>query len=165
MAHSIFTFLLGLTIYQGCTWTRALDLDNKRNDSRNVFITFLVGAWFCQGFFTTASTAKVIENIILSSRLQSVVVGAIGTCQAVNRIQNGGGQGSASDLEALQGKPTPSTDEIKVVSHEAFPLHKRQGVDELVTGGLAAALQAAADAHLLCAKADRRVAFEYAKNS
>ncbi|KAL9117973.1 MAG: hypothetical protein Q9187_005485 [Circinaria calcarea] len=176
MAYSIFTFLLGLTIYQGFTWTRTLDPNAGKNDSRNVFITFVVGAGFCQAFFTTASTVKVIENILLPSRLQGVVFGVTGKRQAANRIQNRGGQGSGlggrdqasrvvTDLEALQRKPTPSTDEIKVISHEALPMYKRQGVDELVIEGLAAALQAAADAHLLCAEADRQVAFEYAKLS
>lgn len=124
MTYSIFTFLLGLTIYHGFTWTRALDPSAGTYDSRNVFIALVVGAGFCQGFFTTASIAKVIETILLPSRLQS-------TASGTNRD------------EPLQ----------------------RQGVDELVVGGLTAALQAAADAHLQCAEADRRVAFEYARLS
>ena len=176
MTYSIFTFVLGLTIYQGFTWTRALDPSAGKNDSRNVFITFVVGAGFCKGFFTTASFAKVIEILLLPSRLLSASSGTNRDepPQTRYKIEGVDGRGFgrlervqryASDSEPLQLKQMPPAEDIEAVLHEAPPLHGRQGLDELVAGGLTAALQAAADAHLQCAEADRRVAFEYAKLS
>ena len=37
---AIFAFLIGLSVYQGITWTRKLDASAGVGDSRNVFITF-----------------------------------------------------------------------------------------------------------------------------
>ena len=176
MIYSIFTFLLGLAIYHGFSWTRALDPSAGKNDSRDVFITFVVGAGFCQGLFTTASFAKVIETLILPSRLQSAAsrTNRGESLQSGYKIEGVPGSGvgrleharrDASDSKPLQREQISPSEDIEAVSHEALPLHKRQGVDELIDGGLTVALQAAADAHLQCAEADRRVAFEYAKLS
>ncbi|KAL6714826.1 hypothetical protein ACLMJK_007086 [Lecanora helva] len=63
MRASIFAFLIGLAIYQGFTWTRTLDTDAGRNDSRNVFITFIVGTGSAVSFFLFTFFLKTIENL------------------------------------------------------------------------------------------------------
>ena len=65
---SIFSFLIGLTIYQGYTWTRALDSDAGIGASRNVFITLMAGLGFCVIFFIIAFAAKDMETLMRTGR-------------------------------------------------------------------------------------------------
>ena len=65
---SIFSFLIGLTIYQGYTWTRALDSAAGIGASRDVFITLVVGLSFCIIFFIIAFAAKDIETLMRTGR-------------------------------------------------------------------------------------------------
>ena len=65
---SIFSFLIGLTIYQGYTWTRALDSDAGTGASRNVYITLMAGLGFCIIFFIIAFAAKNIETLMRTGR-------------------------------------------------------------------------------------------------
>ena len=65
---SIFSFLIGLTIYQGYTWTRALDSAAGIGASRDVFITLVVGLSFCIIFFEIAFGAKDIEMLVRTGR-------------------------------------------------------------------------------------------------
>lgn len=58
MRTSIFAFLMGLFIYQGFTWTRALDTSAGRSGSRNVFIAFIVKTGTCGLFFLLAFSSK-----------------------------------------------------------------------------------------------------------
>ena len=65
---SIFSFLIGLTVYQGYTWTRALDSNAGIGASRDVFITLVVGSGFCIIFFMIAFAAKDIETLMRMGR-------------------------------------------------------------------------------------------------
>jgi hypothetical protein len=47
LSGSLITLLLGLGIYFGFTWTDKLDAQAGPHDSRNVFITFVVGLGVC----------------------------------------------------------------------------------------------------------------------
>ena len=122
MKASIFAFLLGLAIYQGFTWTRALDPSAGRGDSRNVFITFIIGTGACVLFYLLTFSLKTVENLLGIGRRQ----------------ENGTTRIPLGDM-----------------AHQ---------VDEVVVrGGLSAALEAAALAHIRCAEADQRVALEYSR--
>ena len=65
---SIFSFLIGLTIYQGYIWTRALDSAAGTGASRDVFITLVVGLGFCVIYFEIAFAAKDIETLMRTGR-------------------------------------------------------------------------------------------------
>ena len=124
MKASIFAFLLGLAIYQGFTWTRALDTSTGRGNSRDVFITFIIGTGACVLFYLLTFSLKTLENFL-----------------RIGRSQEDG------------TSPIPLND----MRHE---------VDEaVVIGGLSAAIEAAALAHIRCAEADQRVALEYSRAS
>lgn len=124
MKASIFAFLIGLAIYQGFTWTRALDTSAGRGDSRNVFITFIIGTGACVLFYLLTFSLKIIESLLGIGRSKK---------HGTSRIPLG---------------------------------NMRHHIDEVVVvGGLSAALEAAALAHIRCAEADQRVALEYSRIS
>ncbi|KAL8726022.1 MAG: hypothetical protein Q9181_006196 [Wetmoreana brouardii] len=66
MRASICSFLVGLAIYQGFTWTRSLDKNAGPEDSRNVFIAFMVGAGACVFFYMYSFSSKTYENKLRS---------------------------------------------------------------------------------------------------
>ena len=61
---SIFSFLLGLAIYQGFVFTKGLNQDAASYDSRNNFIALMVGTGVCFVFFQMTFSAKDIESMI-----------------------------------------------------------------------------------------------------
>lgn len=140
MKASIFAFLIGLAIYQGFTWKRALDSSAGHNDSRDVFITFMVDIGVCLFFFSLTFSSKIIENILQLDR---------GNRYATNAVPVN---------DSRQRQPM-----ITTVDH---PMHPRQGVNAIMTvRGLSTALEAAAQAHIRCAEADRIVTLEYSRAS
>ena len=122
MKASIFAFLLGLAIYQGFTWTRALDTMAGRGDSRDVFITFIIGTGACVLFYLLTFSLKFVENLLGIGRSRG---------NRTNQIPLG-------DM-------------------------RHQADEAVVMGGLSAAIEAAALAHIRCAEADQRVALEYSR--
>lgn len=61
MQLSLGSFVLGLGIYLGFVWTRDLDQSAGPNDSRNIFIVFIVVVVFCIYFYVTPALYKEIE--------------------------------------------------------------------------------------------------------
>ena len=61
MQLSLGSFVLGLGIYLGFVWTRELDQSAGPNDSRNIFIVFVVVVVFCIYFYVTPALYKEIE--------------------------------------------------------------------------------------------------------
>jgi hypothetical protein len=47
LSASLFALLIGFGIYLGFTWTKNLDLDAGSNDSKNIFITYIVTLGVC----------------------------------------------------------------------------------------------------------------------
>ena len=131
---SIFSFLIGLIIYQGFTWTRALDSDAGIGASRNVFIALVVGLGFCIIFFMITFAAKDIETWMRT-----------GTTKLDEEEEVGGVRinGETPSSQATQGSSSG---------------HHQNGARSVSSRALAAALDAAAKAHAECAAADRRVA-------
>ena len=58
---SLFSFLLGLSIYLGFVWTKHLDSDAGPDDSRNVFIIFIVTTLYCLYYYQGPSFYKSLE--------------------------------------------------------------------------------------------------------
>ena len=130
---SIFSFLIGLTIYQGCTWTRALDSSAGIGASRDIFITLVVGLGFCIIFFIIAFAAKDIETLMRTGRTR------LDEEEEVEGLRLNGN----TPLQLIQG---PSSQPLQ------------NGDRHISRRTLAAALDAAAKAHAECAEADRLVA-------
>lgn len=61
MQLSLGSFVLGLGIYLGFVWTRDLDQSAGPNDSRNIFIVFILVVVFCVYFYVTPALYKQIE--------------------------------------------------------------------------------------------------------
>ena len=134
---SIFSFLIGLLIYQGCTWTRALDSAAGIGASRNVFIALVVGVGFCMIFFIITFAAKDLETWMRTGRTRLDEEEEVGDVRADGetpfRILPQVTQGSSS--QPHQG-----------------------GASSVSSRALTAALDAAANAHTRCAEADALVA-------
>lgn len=137
MELSIISLLTGLAVYQGFTWTRSLDTEAGHSDSRDVFITYLVGCGICVSSYFITRYFKTLEDHLFVRKNTvgsppSIAPGHIpGTSQnspATNQ--------SVPSLPATQSKPD--------------------------IGGLSAALEAASWAHTPCAEAESRVASQYA---
>ena len=133
---SIFSLLISLAVYQGFTWTRGLDTSAGYDDSRNIFITFMVGTGVCFYFFSFTFLSKTIEDLLRSGP---------------GRILNASSYG-----EEPQSRRYFIDDSM----------HQRHNKDRpSAAQGLHAALEAAAKAHVQCAEAERRVADEYLRAS
>ena len=148
---SIFSFLLGLAIYQGSVWTRSLDTTARPGDSRNVFITFLVASGVCFLFFLMTFLTKGIENLLRFFRLSSR-----------HTVDEGFDRIHAPD------SPQPSQSiqmEEQALSQEHEQVTSGKNEREITVTDLASTLRFAARAHLQCVEADRRIASEYAKIS
>ena len=145
MEFSITTFLIGLAIYQGFVWTKGLDSQAGKQNSRSVFIFFTTGTGLCFVYFD-AFALKEFENLLL--------------------LRNRHKHHEKTELTPLPGGRRPmrsdGTLENSTTGHENSSPRPRHSAD-VATDGLAAALQAAAQAHLTCAEADRQVALQYAQ--
>lgn len=62
---SVASLLTGLTVYLAYTWTRDLDIKASPNDSRNVFICFIVGLVLCFLFYALPTLYKYLESFEL----------------------------------------------------------------------------------------------------
>lgn len=137
MKLSITALLTGLAVYQGFLWTRGLDTEAGRSDSRDVFITYIVGCGACVLSYVATLSLKALESLIYFEN------------DTVGNTTN-------ITLDTRSG-----TSQIPPATAQSMPsLHPTQsGLD---IGGLSAALEAAARAHIECAEAERKVASEYA---
>ena len=162
MSYAIIAFIVGLAIYQGFVWTRNLDADAGKTNSRNVFIAYIVSSGFGLVFFSFAGVIKYGEDLLLRKRSLKEELG-------VNWYER------HEHHEHLQRDGEPS---LKLEAYPSGPLAKtaaapsqsihtasqpRESPGESSSGGIAAALEAAAKAHILSAEADRQVAREYAR--
>ena len=148
---SIVLFLLGLVVYQGFTWTRSLDPSAGIGGSRDVFISFMVGTSVCVIFFVCIFYSKFVENILRAGEIDIDEIKGL----EKSRMQRSIKQGHHSVVDG--GQPATLQD--------TQPAHPTPSADMTTLGGLAAALETAAQAHVKCAEADRQVALEYARAS
>ena len=146
----IFSFLIGLAIYQGFIFTKNLDNNTAPGDSRDSFIALVVGTGLCTGFFLMTFSAKDIESTLRSrfSRL------------------NGSSPHTEASLEPSGTTPQLfSTTYQQEIVHEREPANEQQRVKSPQAQALASLLEAAAQAHAQCAEADRHVAAAFASSS
>jgi len=146
---STFVFLIGFTIYEGFTWTRALDTSVAPGDSKNVFVFFMVGTGICSVFFLYISAVKTVE-IMIRNAVSSIDIGDWTT--------NHSGDPVPRAKSAVTNK-TPAKAQIHP------PLHQQRRTNRIGAGDLATALDAAAQARVHCVEANRQVAIEYARVS
>ena len=164
MSYAILAFVLGLAIYQGFVWTRNLDTNAGKLDSRNVFIAYIVSTGFCYLFFSFANVIKLIEGLL---RHKGLPLEELGTRLAESiknnrdhddRHRDGDEPVQLEEYASAEITPAPAPS-IHTASQSQINTDRRP------SSGIAAALEAAARAHILSAEADRRVASEYAKLS
>lgn len=160
MSYAIFAFIVGLAIYQGFAWTRNLDTDAGKINSRNVFIAYIVSTGCCELFFSFAGVIKTIEDLLLHDGFKTKLIGSFKTNR--DRVDRDG-----SGEEPRQLVEVPSA--IFAINSAAptQSVHTASQTQNAARGSsssdIVAALEAAAKAHILSAEADRRVASEYAK--
>ena len=170
MSYAILSFITGLAIYQGFVWTRTLDIDAGKDNSRNVFVAYIVSTGFCELFFLSAGMIKAVESLLIRGRPRTKSREPI---RNINGDFSGSYRKGDEPLE-LEECTTPaafasndaaaSTQNDDAAEDDAASQQQGpKGSDPY--GGLAGALEAAAKAHILSAEADRRVASEYAKMS
>ena len=151
---SIFAFLLGLAIYQGFVFTKGLDTSAAPGDSRANFITVMVGTGLCLLFFTSTFSAKDIESTLRVDLLRG---------RRPNQPPDAQSQFQPGNIEDI-GTITETEKNTGTIPEDQSTHAQRSG-DQDHSDRLAIALEAAAQAHVQCAEADRRVALEYARLS
>jgi len=177
---SIFSFLVGLAIYQGFIFTKNLDNNTAPGDSRDSFIALMVGTGLCTVFFLMTFSAKEIESTIRSrsSRLdesspQHMFDTARETLQAAGEASLEKTSRTtlqlSSNIQEIVHEREPAKEQQRVIIpqdqqeivHECEPASEQQRVISPQTQALARLLEAAAQAHVQCAEADRRVAVAF----
>ena len=157
MSYSIIAFIVGLAIYQGSVWTRNLDTDAGNLNSRNVFIAYIVSSGFGFVFFSFAGVIKYGEDLLLLRR--SFKTRPSGSAMY---LQRDGEPSSEPEMHPL----ATSSEKVAAPSQSIYAAsHSQDTANAIPAGGIAAALEAAAKAHIASAEADRLVAMEYARLS
>ena len=64
LSFSLNSFLVGLGIYLGSTWTQSLDETAGDNGSCAVFITYIVGLCVCYGTYALSSTVAADQSYV-----------------------------------------------------------------------------------------------------
>lgn len=67
MKLSLGSFVIGLSVYLGFVWTRNLDQDAGKTDSRNIFIVLLVVVVACIYFYVAPALYKSLEVLPVQS--------------------------------------------------------------------------------------------------
>lgn len=158
MSYAILAFIVGIAIYQGFVWTRNLDTDAGKLNSRNVFIAYIVSTGFCYSFFSFAGWIKEVEDLLLEDGLRRRPSGGSVMNNRHRHDPHGDGERSYRLDETASAQNIPA-----VTQNAHLRPHSQHNTDRSSTTGIVAALEAAAKAHTLSAKANRRVASEYAK--
>ena len=76
LSASLNSFLVGFGVYLGSVWKSSLDNDAGENNSRMVFISFIVSTTFCYGIYSLSGLAqsaqdpiqKMLEGMIFEMR-------------------------------------------------------------------------------------------------
>lgn len=165
MTYAITAFITGLAIYQGFVWTRNLDTDAGKVNSRKVFIAYIASSGYGFAFFSFAGVIKYGEDLLMLRHSFKMIANIRdrneGTIEGVVGPLNLHGELSAELPEY------PSATRAETATNPSSSVHatsQTQGtVNENSSAGIVAALEAAAKAHILSAEADRQVAMEYAK--
>jgi len=91
LSFSLNSFLVGLGIYFGLTWTRSLDEEAGANASRAAFITYLVGLCVCYGIYALSSTVVADQTYAVDKELFRKVNGlSAGARKDPNDNETGG---------------------------------------------------------------------------
>ena len=143
---SIFIFLLGLAIYHGFVFTKGLDTSAAPGDSRANFIAVMVGTGYCFHFFTFTFSLKNIESTLRIDLLRG----------RLNHPPNAQPHFQPGNIEDI-GTITETKKNTGTIQEDQSTHAQRSG-DQDHSDRLAIAIEAAAQAHVQCAEADRRVA-------
>ena len=62
LSASLYSFLIGLGVYVSFIWQRHLNPEGGFNDSRNIFITYVISISACQIIYTVSSVAQDVQR-------------------------------------------------------------------------------------------------------
>ena len=141
---AIISYLLGLAIYEGLLFAKNLDTGTTKTQSRDSFITLMVGTGVFFGFFLFVSATKDIESTL------SYFYAIGGSASSVDHHQ----RGQVVPLEDRQVVADGLEESKEQLSR---PSVNRHGP----SASLTRALKDAVEAHRRCAEADLRVANEF----
>lgn len=155
---SLGAFLIGFAMYFGFLWARGLDTNAGLNDSRDVFITFIISVLCCIGGYSIPQTIKSRDEKVLEIyrrlRIFFGTVNANGThsdatpgIRPAHEIPNGGTLNVGHQILAPENIALPLSSAASSV--ELSPLH--------------IAIRRAMEAHQEAAKAEKALAEEYRK--
>ncbi|MCJ1470044.1 hypothetical protein MMC07_008689 [Pseudocyphellaria aurata] len=118
LSASLYSFLIGLGVYVSFVWRRQLDPNAGFNDSRNIFITYIISIAVCQIIYSLSSAtqdSEYRENSFSSawneSPFNKVFLNALRWCHDESReidLQNKTQPGSEQFGQSLQAKPSNS---------------------------------------------------------
>ncbi len=154
MQLSLGSFVLGLGIYLGFVWTRDLDQSAGPNDSRNIFIVFIVVVVFCIYFYVTPALYKEIEVLPVKrwkdyqDRLGDFAArqGAVVTGHPTSPL----GTPSIAGSDDITPAPGPTTSPRKTPSPKAPPIRSSPlSFDGAGTARLIRALEASTSAQVV----------------
>ena len=141
---AIISYLLGLAIYEGLLFAKNLDTGTTKTQSRDSFITLMVGTGVFFAFFLFVFATKDIESTL------SFFYAIGGSPSSVRKNQQ-------SQIVALEDRQSVINGLEEIEGHLSRPFVNQLGS----SASLTRALQNAAEAHRQCAEADLRVANEY----
>ncbi|KAF2846728.1 hypothetical protein T440DRAFT_405063 [Plenodomus tracheiphilus IPT5] len=110
LSASLHSFLIGLGIYFGYTWTRNLDADAGVHGSRAVFITYLIGLIVCYGIFGLSSLVVAGQSYQSEKSLLHDLQQFMNAARAIRRDdEEGSRRGRDAKRTLLRDiTPTPS---------------------------------------------------------
>jgi hypothetical protein len=73
LSAALYSLLIGFGVYLGCVWVKELNISAGPDDSRNVFIIYLVGLFVCYGVYAVSG----LEHEKLASETVRGVMGKI----------------------------------------------------------------------------------------
>ena len=161
MKLSLGSFVIGLTIYLGSVWTRNLDQEAGKNDSRNIFIVLLIVVVACIYFYVAPALYKSLEVLPIRSwmdcqeQLKEVAesLGRFVPKDKQHSLQSDPGSKASGKRKNAPEIPAAGTDEISILTNPApknpldeMPVASSAGDTDIAQ--LSAALKAATSAQM-----------------
>lgn len=135
LSASLYSFLIGLGVYVSFIWQRNLNPDSAFNDSRNIFITYILSISICQIVYTFSAVAQEVErnetpSLTVESNLKNFRAKAM---EEKNRNQSLTPQNAIEGEQDRQFSLTnPSQTLIKALQDSARLRRESAKVEELI---------------------------------
>lgn len=135
LSASLYSFLIGLGVYVYFIWQRHLNPDSGFNDSRNIFITYLVSILTCRIIYAVSSLAQDVHQdvtpwLTVQANLNNFHAKAM---EEKNRNQSLTQQNPIEDEQSRQfSLAHPSQTLVKALQESARLRRESAKVEELI---------------------------------